>query len=391
MLASSVCCARAAPLFIRNTVLLELRMRGPWKSSLCLLVPALLGAAAPASRAGAANISADTEVAVIGDQRITFGDLSDGVRGELADSEQHYQRRLHQLALEHERAQQTLIETRSQNLMDNRLLHLEAQAQRTTVEELIKGVKPAEVTDQAVRAFYDQHQEQLKQPVEAVMPSIMQLLMRQAADKARDEYLSGLRARYAARVTLRPLREDVEATGPSRGAQAARVTIVEFADFQCPYCRQMAPLLHRILAKYPQDVRLVYRQMPLANLHPDAMHAAQASLCAAEQGRFWDMHDALFADPPALSIAALKDTAARLQLKQTQFVTCLDSGKTEPLVKADADAGRTYGVDGTPGLFINGRYFSGAMTLERLAGLVDDELRRQSAHLARADTPAKQP
>jgi len=135
----------------------------------------------------------------------------------------------------------------------------------------------------------------------------------------------------------------------------------------------------------------VYRQMPLANLHPDAMHAAQASLCAAEQGGFWDMHDALFADPPALSIAALKDTAARLQLKQTQFVTCLDSGKTEPLVKADADAGRTYGVDGTPGLFINGRYFSGAMTLERLAGLVDDELRRQSAHLARADTPAKQP
>lgn len=353
------------------------------------LFAALLLTAVSGGAAEPVQLQPDTEVAVIGAEPINFGQLPDKLRGELADHETRYQRQLHQLALDHERSRQELIETRAQNYVDGRLLHLEAQARNISVEELIKQVKAAEVPDAEVRAFYDQHKEQIKQPLDVAMLSITQHLMQRAADQAREEYLHSLRTKYAARLTLPSLREDVEASGPSRGAQPARVTIVEFADFQCPYCRQMAPLLRQILEKYPRDVRLVYRQMPLTNLHPDAMNAAQASLCAAEQGRFWEMHDALFADPAALALADLKAAAARLHLERDRFADCLATGKMEANVRTDAEDARAHGVDGTPGLFINGRYFSGAMPLGRLAELVEDELRRQSAHLARADTPGK--
>jgi protein-disulfide isomerase len=185
-------------------------------------------------------------------------------------------------------------------------------------------------------------------------------------------------------VTLEPRREPVSADGPSRGPADARITVIEFADFQCPYCRRMEPVLRQMLERYPRDLRLVYRHMPLTNLHPDAMHAAQASMCAAPQGKFWEMHDALFADPPALSVAELKATAARLGLRAGEFDACLDSGRTEPVVKADAEDALAHGVDGTPGLFINGRFYSGALSPERLSSVIDDELQRHPARVAAA-------
>jgi protein-disulfide isomerase len=332
----------------------------------------------------------ETTVAVIGTEQITLAQLPPSTQTDLEESERRYQNRLRQLAIEHRREQHAILDAHVNNYVDRKLLQTEAQAHHETVEQLIEGVKNPEVSDADIRAFYEQHRQQFNQPFEAEMVPITRYLTEQAIEQHKRAYLAGLRTRYAAHVTLEPLREEVAADGPSRGPAQARVTVIEFADFQCPYCRRMEPVLRQMLAKYPRDVRLVYRQMPLTDLHPDALHAAEASLCAAAQGKFWEMHDALFTDPPALDVAGLKATAARVGLESGQFDLCLASGTTEARVKQDVDDALAHGVDGTPGLFINGRFFSGTMPFERLSALIDDELQRQpiSVAAAPADPPS---
>lgn len=329
----------------------------------------------------------DTEVAIIGSEHFTFGQLPASAQTNLADDQRRYEQRLRQLAIEHRRAQHALLETQVNNFIDSKLMQAEARARRTTIQELIRQVKNPEVSDDDIRAFYEQHKQEFKQPYEAEMIPITQYLMRQAAEEGKRSYLAGLRTKYSARALLTPLREEIKADGPSRGPEDARVTLVEFADFQCPYCGKMAPVLRRALSQYPHDVRLVYRQMPLEKIHPDAMRAAQASLCALEQGKFWEMHDALFADQRALSVDDMKKTAARVALDTTAFAACLESGRTEAAVKSDAEAGLEYGVDGTPGIFVNGRFINGAVPYERLVAIIDDELQRQQAVASARSAP----
>lgn len=328
-----------------------------------------------------------TEVAIIGSERLTFAELPVATHTELEEHERQYELRLHQLALEHRRQQQAILEARINNLIDSRLMQKEAQARHTTIAELIKQVKNPPVSDADVRAFYVQHAQELKQPFEAELVPITQYLMQQSLETGKRDYLAALRAKYGARLTFEPLREPVLADGPSRGPADAAVTLVEFADFQCPYCARMAPILERVQQQYPKDVRLVYRQMPLEKVHPDSLRAAQASLCALEQGRFWQMHDALYADQKALDPAGLKATASRVGLDSGHFDECLDSARTLPAVHTDEQAGVEYGVDGTPGLFVNGRFVNGAVPYEQLVAVIGDELQRQKsgARLAAAD------
>jgi protein-disulfide isomerase len=359
-----------------------IRANGPARFAVLLLslaASALIGAAQPPSP--------DSEVAVIGSERFTFSQLPASVDKQLADAEANYQQQLRQLAIDHRRAQQALLEAQVDNFLDRKLMQAEAKAQHKTVEQLIATVKNPEVTDADVRAFYQQHQQQIKQPFAQAMIPITQYLMQQAAEQGKRTYLAALRTRYAAHVTLEPLREEVAADGPSRGPPDARVTIIEFADFQCPYCGRMAPVLQQVLEKYPREVRLVYRQMPLTEVHPNALNAAEASLCAAQQGRFWEMHDALFADQKALDPAGLKKTAEKLQLATQAFADCLESPAIAAAVKADSAAGAAAGVNGTPGLFVNGRFFGSALPYEQLAAVVDDELSRQRPQRLASGSP----
>lgn len=319
---------------------------------------------------------ADAPVALIGSQHLTFGQLPSSVQTDLAEHERRYQQQLQALAIEHKREEHAIVETHVNNFLDSKLMQEEAAAHHETLEQLIKNVKNPPVTDADIRAFYEQHQGQIKQPFNEALIPITEYLMQQSAEEGKRTYLAALRAKYAARVTLEPLREEVAAEGPARGPKDARVTVIEFADFQCPYCRQMAPLLRQALAQYPHDLRLVYRQMPLTDIHPDALAAAAASVCAQQQGKFWEMHDALFADPPALDTAALKRTAERLQLQAKPFDECLESKATTAAIQADASAGAQLAVSGTPGLFINGRFFNGAISYEQLTSVIDDELQR---------------
>ena len=323
--------------------------------------------------------AAGTEVAVMGKEHFSYAQLPDAVHADLESGEQRYQQRLHQLALDHQRDQQALLEKRVNSFLDNRLLQAEAARRHMTVTALIKDVKYPQITEVDVRAFYEQHRQQFNQPFEAEFLPISQYLVEQAVEQGKRTYLAGLRARYGARATLSPLRQEVSAgTAPSRGPGDSSVTLVEFADFQCPYCAKLEPGLQQLQHEFPQ-VRLVFRQLPLASVHPYALEAAEASLCAREQDKFWEMHDALFADQKALGPEDLKKTAQRLGLDPVAFQGCLDSARVAGMIQADERAGAEYGVDGTPGLFVNGRFVNGAVSYEQLAAIVQDELARQTA------------
>jgi protein-disulfide isomerase len=161
---------------------------------------------------------------------------------------------------------------------------------------------------------------------------------------------------------------------PAKGPAEAAVTIVEFSDFQCPYCSRVLPTLDRIQQSYGDKVRLVFRQFPLRSIHPQAQKAAEASLCAHDQQKFWEMHDAMFGDAKQLGIDQLKAKAASLGLDTEAFNECLDSSRHAEQVQGDVVAGSQAGVTGTPAMFVNGRFLSGAQPYEAIAKLIDEEL-----------------
>ena len=125
-------------------------------------------------------------------------------------------------------------------------------------------------------------------------------------------------------------------------------------------------------------MRIVFRQFPLP-MHQNAQKAAEAALCANDQGKFWQLHDAMFSNQSALGVDQLKAKAAELGLKADEFNKCLDSGAKVATVEADKKAGSEAGVNGTPAMFINGRFVNGAVPLEKLTSVIDDELRRKGA------------
>jgi protein-disulfide isomerase len=152
---------------------------------------------------------------------------------------------------------------------------------------------------------------------------------------------------------------DVPTDSPSFGPKAAKVTIVEWSDFECPFCGRVLPTLTKIKETYGKDVRVIFRHQPLS-FHPNAKLAAEASMAAHEQGKFWEYHDKLFANQRALDRASLEKYAQELGLNAVKFKAALDSGKFRAKVEADAAAGAAVGANGTPTFFINGREFVGA-------------------------------
>src|SRR6266496_2107167 len=177
-------------------------------------------------------------------------------------------------------------------------------------------------------------------------------------------------------VTLKPPRVEVAAEGPSKGASSAPITIVEFSDFQCPYCSRAEETVTKVLKAYDGKVRVVYRDYPLP-FHPQAEKAAEAAHCAGDQGKYWEMHSKLFANQKALEPPALKGYAKDLKLDQGKFDKCLDSGDKAKVVETNKKAGEKVGVTGTPAFFVNGYQLSGAQPFEKFKSIIDQELARK--------------
>ncbi len=208
-------------------------------------------------------------------------------------------------------------------------------------------------------------------------------LQRNKLATKREEFLNSLRSQAKVVVILKPppvLRVAVAVDGaPFKGTAKAPVTIVEFSDFHCPFCRRVLPTLAQLEAKYGDKIKLVFRDFPIESLHPGATKAHEAARCANEQGKFWAYHDKLFDSPPKSSPEMFRELAKEIGLNANGFETCVNSGKYQAAIKEDIAEGNRVGVTGTPAFFINGRIISGAQPLEAFARIIDDELSRDVA------------
>jgi protein-disulfide isomerase len=276
-----------------------------------------------------------------------------------------------------DRKEHTVLESAAQRLVRKRLFTLEAQSRGLTedaLREQIRG-KASEVSDADVDDFYLQNQARISQPKEQVAEQIRSYIRQQRLQKAEADFFAEIESKYQVDYLLEPLRVEVAASGPGRGSEQAPVTIVEFSDFECPYCKRVLPTIDQVEKKFGDKIRVVYRQYPLS-IHANAQKAAEASLCALDQGKFWEMHDLLFEEQKALTLPDLKEKATRLQLDAETFASCLDSGRHAETVQADLRDGTAAGVDGTPAFFVNGRFLSGAVAFETMSQMVEDEIRR---------------
>ena len=343
-------------------------------SAVVMSIAALLGCAGPeqvvyaersdsvAGQAPGAE-SASGVLAVVGNVEITEAEVEDVVASEL---------------LKIDRQRQEILERGLEQLVDEKLIEMEAEKRDMTVEALLESEiasQIAEPTDPEVDAFYESRKSQIRQPKEEVADRIREYLRQQRGLEAHNVFVADLRESYGYTSYLEPFRMPVADQGfPSRGPESAPVTIVEFSDFECPYCNRVNPTLDQVLQRYGDKVRLVFRQFPLSSIHPNAQKAAEASLCAEDQGQFWQLHDVMFRDQRNLGVEALKEKAASIDLDMERFNECLDSGRHQEAVAADLAEGSRLGVTGTPAIFINGRFLSGAQPFEEFSNIIDDEL-----------------
>jgi predicted DsbA family dithiol-disulfide isomerase len=321
------------------------------------------------AKAGMAKDDPAQVLARVNGQPVTAGEVKSEAADQYDQLDREYQQRRHEIT-----------DSQLKKIVQDRLLAAEAASRKVTKDQILAEIKPAEVSDADAEAFYEKNKAQMPpRPKETLIPQIKAYLQQTGQQEAREKFMQTLEAKYKVDYMFEPLRVDVAAAGfPARGPASAPVTIVEFSDFQCPFCSRVTPTLEQVVTKYGDKVRLVFRQFPLP-MHANAAKAAEAALCANEQGKFWAMHDAMFKDQGGLAVDGLKAKAAAIPgLDAAAFNTCLDSGKETTAVQADEKAGNKAGVNGTPAMFVNGRFISGAVSADDLSKVIDDELKRKS-------------
>jgi protein-disulfide isomerase len=262
-------------------------------------------------------------------------------------------------------------------IVGERLIADEAKTRGTSADALIDAEitsKIVTVTEADIVAWYNANPSRVQgAKLEQVRQPIRSLLTQQRTSQAYQSFVDKLRTKASIRVSLEPPRLKVAADGPAQGPANAPIELIEFSDFQCPYCLRAHPTLKQVLSTYGDRIHFVYRNYPLPS-HPNARPAAEAAQCAAEQGQFWPYHDRLFADPSKLSDNDLKASAAALGMDAARFNACFDSHKYRARVEADMQAGNDAGVNGTPAFFINGRMLSGAQPFDEFKRVIDEEL-----------------
>lgn len=325
------------------------------------------------------TLAAAPPAARIDGQVLSQAELEKALAAELSSHDQAYREQLRAAEVDQARARDALLQDGLEKLVDSRVLEAEAKARGTTPLQVLADLPTPEISESEVAAFYADNRAQITGTIDEVRPQIVEHLRNQRIDLATRRFLNDLWDKHGVRDLREPLRAKVAATGPSRGPADAPVTVVEFSDFQCPYCARVAPLLRDVVDMYGGRVRLVYRQLPLTRIHPLAQGAAEAALCADEQGKFWELHDRMFAAQRALDPTSLAMSARAVGIDGGAFDTCVASRRHQERVAADVREAEALDVGGTPAVFINGRLLNGTPTLLELVTVVEDELRRRGA------------
>lgn len=254
-----------------------------------------------------------------------------------------------------------------------------------STEDWVRGEVEKRVPEPAeadIQAFYDKQKaamgEQLP-PLEMVRAQVVQFLKREKSETAVEEVIGGLKKTATLTKSMPDVRsppQDVSnaAHTPSKGGKGAKIKVVEFADFQCPYCTRAADITRELAAKYGDKVEFSYRHFPLRSIHPQAQRASEIAQCAGEQGKFWEVHDALYANQSALDEPSAIEHATKAGVDAAKLTECLASGRAAAQVDEDLKKGESLGVQGTPSFFINGRQFEGNPTAPGLSAAIDEAL-----------------
>lgn len=294
--------------------------------------------------------------------------IAANVNGELittAHLEEAIQNQVDQMNSQLEQIKRSMLD----RLINNLLLRQAARVEGLDANGYLRvKVESITVSEDEVDASYEKSKHRFPAVVES---EAKYRIRRKLEDNRRAEALKRLlsKLRGAAQVRNYLLESPASAvdlqpqTGPSQGPSEAGVTIVEFSDFECPFCRRLQPILRRVLERWPREVRVAYKHFPLER-HRHAFGASKAAVCAEKQGRFWEFHDALYGDGQDLSLQGVLSVAEALGLELGPFEACLHDEGTGAAVRADRSLAVRAGVRGTPTLFVNGRRLSAPSQLE---------------------------
>ncbi|MAG32478.1 MAG: hypothetical protein CL908_16470 [Deltaproteobacteria bacterium] len=349
-----------------------------WLGLLALLGCGPLGMEPGSGDASAGDVSAnaggDPGVAlIIGEREVTIGELHEHMKEQFI--EEFLNQPEDRIFEMHENAVRDLVQ--------RHIVKTEAQLRGTTPEALSEEITGAvgEPSDEDVADWFAKNQARLRGAQLEDVAGQIELLLRD--ERRTDAWKAFIEPRLEAlswSMVLKPPRTELVATRLVRGNIEAPVTITAFSDYQCPYCIRSEPVLAEVLRRYPDQVRLVHRHFPLDSIHPFARPASEASMCAEEQGRFWDYHDAIFARQGRLEEGSFAEIGSELGLDAEALGQCIEERRYMDFVNADFTAGRDAGVTGTPAFFINGIALKGARDANELSRAVDAELSRIAAN-----------
>jgi protein-disulfide isomerase len=334
------------------------------KSFLLLTVAMLTQRYVEAQEPGAAQ-STNVAVVEVNGQKLSLADLDQKHPGALFQARNSFYE-----------AEKKVIE----QFADEYLLEQQAKKENLTVAQLLErhvnNTIAKDPSEESLHVYYEGVD--TNEPYEAVRGKIVEALRQRRISKARAAYVQMLRSEAKVVLRLGPPRAEISLKDtPVRGVSAAPVKVVEYADYECAYCQQIQPALDKLESEFRGKVVFAYKDYPLP-MHAGAEKAAEAAHCAEAEGKYWEYHDVLFAKKQ-LDPGALKGFARDLRLDAGAFDKCLDSGAMSAMVKAHAAEAQSLGLQGTPTIFINGRYFSGALSYDALRAVVQEELGEASA------------
>ncbi len=293
-----------------------------------------------------------------------------GVKLTTSDLERAESSRLLQARYTYYQAQSKALE----DLVEKTLLEQKAKSENLTVTQLIDRDIKSQVkdpTEDQMKVYYEGLG--TDQPYEAVRDKILEKIRQVRTDRIRAAYVNKLREQSKVIIALAPPTAEVQMANTNTiGSKSAPVMLVEFADYECPYCQKVARDIKKLESEYGGKLAVTYKDFPLP-MHSHAEKAAEAARCAGKQGKFWEMHDTVF-HSKELEVDELKAQARTLSLDGAQFDKCLDSGETAAAVQQDRQEGVQLGLTGTPSFFVNGHFFSGALDYNMLHQVIDQEL-----------------
>ncbi|MBI4212454.1 MAG: thioredoxin domain-containing protein [Deltaproteobacteria bacterium] len=303
-------------------------------------------------------------VATIGEVKITDAELTEAAKSQLKKLDTEiYQIKKNAL----------------DDMIEEKLIADAAKKKNMTPAVFLREEVDSKVTDPTedeIKAFYNARKGPDTPDYATAKPQIIGYLRGNQQNKARRELLASLRKEANVKVSLEVPRIEIDLSdAPSVGPQNAKVTLVEFSDYQCPFCARVRPTIWRLVEEYKNDLKYVFFDFPLS-FHKDAQKAHEAAYCADDQGKYFEFHKKLFDQQRNIKPEDLKKYAKELQLNQKKFDECLDSGKYEARIRENTQKGANAGVSGTPAFFVNGIMLSGAQPYEAFKEAIESELNR---------------